>query len=111
MVQDGQLKPEAQGSTTCRSYSAPVQRQYLEGCVDECRSFETLQEAEDHCDRVADCGGVTHSLYGEGQAWHDGIGPYEVGWTILPSCHKYLQTLQEAEDHRDRAAGSGIFCT
>jgi hypothetical protein len=71
----------------CYSYSAPVQGQYLEGCIDECRSFQTLQEAEDHCDQIADCGGVTHSLYGEGQAWHEGVGPYEVrlGPALKPS--------------------------
>jgi len=86
MVQNGQLTPEGDGEEEgqytegdiCRTYAAPIQGKYLEGCVDECRSYETLQEAEDHCDRVADCGGVTHSLYGEGQAWHDGVGPYEV---------------------------------
>ena len=91
MVQNGQLTPEGdsedEGQYTegdiCRTYAAPIQGKYLEGCVDECRSFETLQEAEDHCDRVADCGGVTHSLYGEGQAWHDGVGPYEVRLTLL----------------------------
>jgi len=79
MVNKGALRPEGDPSgELCRSYSAPVQSKYLEGCVDECRSFETLQEAENHCDRVEDCGGVTHSLYGEGQSWHEGVGPYEV---------------------------------
>jgi len=79
MVNSGQLRPEQEPSgELCRSYSAPVQSKYLEGCVDECRSFETLQEAENHCDRVEGCGGVTHSLYGEGQSWHEGVGPYEV---------------------------------
>lgn len=81
MVRQGKLTPEPQEAAAgelCRTFSAPVEGKYLEGCVDECRSFETLQQAQDHCDRVADCGGVTHSLYGEGQAWHDGRGPYEV---------------------------------
>ena len=44
----------------CFSYSAPVQGQYLEGCVDECKSFETLDEAQSHCNSLDDCGGVTH---------------------------------------------------
>ena len=55
------------GTAQCYTYSAPVQGQYLDGCVDECLSFETLQEAEDHCDTLPDCGGVSHSMYGEFQ--------------------------------------------
>ena len=82
LTPEQETEPEQYGEETsedmCYSYSAPVEGQYLEGCIDECRSFQTLQEAEDHCDQILDCGGVTHSLYGEGQAWHDGVGPYEV---------------------------------
>mmetsp|Transcript_15113 Transcript_15113/g.41254 ORF Transcript_15113/g.41254 Transcript_15113/m.41254 type:complete len:321 (+) Transcript_15113:49-1011(+) len=93
LVAQHQLTPEhetgeeGEEGDMCYSYSAPVQGQYLEGCVDECRSFQTLQEAQDHCDQIEDCGGVSHSLYGEGQAWHDGVGPYEVrlGPALKPS--------------------------
>ncbi len=46
--------------------------------MDHCRSFETLDEAMNHCDTLEYCGGVTHSLYGEGQSWHQGTGPFEV---------------------------------
>ncbi len=76
--EENELGGENESEDMCYSYSAPVQGQYLEGCIDECRSFQTLQEAEDHCDEIPDCGGVSHSLYGEGQSWHDGVGPYEV---------------------------------
>jgi hypothetical protein len=89
LVHNHELTPTTQDGTGdyCFSYSAPVQGQYLEGCVDECRSFETLDEAEAHCTSLDDCGGVTHSLYGEGQSWHDGEGPYEVrqGPALKPS--------------------------
>jgi len=62
----------------CFSYSDPVHNQYLQGCIDHCRSFQTLEEAINHCDTLEFCGGVTHSLYGEGQNWHQGTGPFEV---------------------------------
>jgi hypothetical protein len=63
LVKDHELTPTTQmdeGSEYCFSYSAPVQGQYLEGCVDECRSFQTLDEAEAQCNGIDDCGGVTH---------------------------------------------------
>ena len=62
LVHNHELTPttDDSGSEFCFSYSAPVQGQYLEGCVDECRSFRTLDEAEAHCNSVDDCGGVTH---------------------------------------------------
>lgn len=89
LVRNHELTPTSDDSDNayCFSYSAPVQGQYLEGCVDECRSFQTLDEAEAHCNSIDDCGGVTHSLYGEGQSWHEGNGPFEVrqGPTLKPS--------------------------
>jgi hypothetical protein len=88
LVRNHELTPDAGAELEyCFSYSAPVQGQYLEGCVDECRSFQTLDEAEAHCNSIDDCGGVTHSLYGEGQSWHEGNGPFEVrqGPTLKPS--------------------------
>ena len=89
LIKDRALTPLDGGTADdyCFSYSAPVQGQYLEGCVDECKSFETLDEAEAHCNSLDECGGVTHSLYGEGQSWHEGNGPFEVrqGPTLKPS--------------------------
>ena len=61
LVKKGVLTPSQDSSGQyCFSYSAPVQGQYLEGCVDECKSFETLDEAQSHCNSLDDCGGVTH---------------------------------------------------
>jgi hypothetical protein len=89
LVRHHELTPTGEDGDNayCFSYSAPVQGQYLEGCVDECRSFQTLDEAEAYCNSINDCGGVTHSLYGEGQSWHEGTGPFEVraGPTLKPS--------------------------
>ena len=44
------------------SYDGPFESVLLDGCVDDCRSFETLPEAEAHCNTLgASCGGITKS--------------------------------------------------
>ena len=45
MVAAGKLMPDQSGPglTACYDYSAPVQGEYLDGCVDGCHSFRTLQ--------------------------------------------------------------------
>lgn len=51
----------------------------LDGCVDDCRSFETLEEAEEHCNALqAHCGGITKTAYGDQEAISLGVGLYEV---------------------------------
>jgi len=79
MVKDHQLVPDRKtGDATCYSYSLPIQGKYLNGCVDQCRSFHSLASAQRYCNSLADCGGVTRSMYGEGQRWHQGDGAFEV---------------------------------
>ena len=45
MVAAGKLMPDQSGPglTACYDYSAPVQGECLDGCVDGCHSFRTLQ--------------------------------------------------------------------
>jgi hypothetical protein len=50
----------------------------LDGCVDDCKSFETLAEAEEHCTSLELCGGITKSAYGDQEAINLGVGLYEV---------------------------------
>ena len=59
-------------------YDGPFESVLLDGCTDDCRSFETLQEAEDHCNAIEDCGGITKTAYGDEEAIHLGVGLYEV---------------------------------
>jgi len=59
-------------------YDGPFESVLLDGCTDDCRSFETLQEAEDHCNSIQDCGGITKTAYGDEEAIHLGVGLYEV---------------------------------
>mmetsp|Transcript_10037 Transcript_10037/g.15701 ORF Transcript_10037/g.15701 Transcript_10037/m.15701 type:complete len:335 (+) Transcript_10037:246-1250(+) len=85
MVSDHQLTPTS--GQMCYSYSPPVEGKYINGCIDHCRSFDTVEEAMQHCNTLVGCGGVTHSMYGEGQSWHPGNGGYEVrqGPALKPS--------------------------
>ena len=46
--------------------------------MDECRSFETLAEAEEHCNTLEMCGGITKTSYGDNEAIDLGVGLYEV---------------------------------
>jgi len=47
--------------------------------VDDCRSFETLEEAEEHCNALqVHCGGITKTAYGDQEAISLGVGLYEV---------------------------------
>ncbi len=50
----------------------------LDGCVDDCKSFETLSEAEEYCTSLEECGGITKSAYGDQEAINLGVGLYEV---------------------------------
>jgi hypothetical protein len=50
----------------------------LDGCVDDCKSFETLAEAEEYCTSLETCGGITKSAYGDQEAINLGVGLYEV---------------------------------
>ena len=59
-------------------YDGPFESVLLDGCTDDCRSFETLQEAEEHCNAIEDCGGITKTAYGDEEAIHLGVGLYEV---------------------------------
>jgi hypothetical protein len=44
------------------SYDGPFESVLLDGCVDDCRSFEALEEAEQHCNALgSSCGGITKS--------------------------------------------------
>ncbi|EKX38182.1 hypothetical protein GUITHDRAFT_115727 [Guillardia theta CCMP2712] len=79
MVRNHQLQPDAKTSDkVCYSYSVPIEGKYLNGCVDKCRSFHSLDSAQRYCNTLENCGGVTRSMYGEGQKWHQGDGAFEV---------------------------------
>ena len=66
------------GEEGLNCYDGPFESVLLDGCTDDCRSFETLQEAEDHCNAIEDCGGITKTAYGDEEAIHLGVGLYEV---------------------------------
>eukprot|EP00286_Rhodomonas_abbreviata_P020640 CAMPEP_0181313884 /NCGR_PEP_ID=MMETSP1101-20121128/14503_1 /TAXON_ID=46948 /ORGANISM="Rhodomonas abbreviata, Strain Caron Lab Isolate" /LENGTH=224 /DNA_ID=CAMNT_0023420901 /DNA_START=175 /DNA_END=849 /DNA_ORIENTATION=- len=60
-------------------YDGPFETVLLDGCVDDCRSFETLEEAEQHCNLLDyACGGITKTAYGDQDAINLGVGLYEV---------------------------------
>lgn len=60
-------------------YDGPFETVLLDGCVDDCRSFETLEEAEQHCNLLDyACGGITKTAYGDKDAISLGVGLYEV---------------------------------
>jgi hypothetical protein len=56
----------------------------LDGCVDDCKSFETLAEAEEYCTSLETCGGITKSAYGDEEAINLGVGLYEVRQVLTP---------------------------
>ena len=66
------------GEEELNCYDGPFESVLLDGCTDDCRSFETLQEAEEHCNSIQDCGGITKTAYGDEEAIHLGVGLYEV---------------------------------
>jgi hypothetical protein len=47
-------------------------------CNAECSAFETLKEAEEHCNSLADCNGIVKTAYGDPNALRLGVGLYEV---------------------------------
>jgi hypothetical protein len=60
-------------------FDGPFEAVLLDGCVDDCRSFETLEEAEEHCNALGyECGGITKTAYGDQDAISLGVGLYEV---------------------------------
>jgi hypothetical protein len=60
-------------------FDGPFEAVLLDGCVDDCRSFETLEEAEEHCNALGyECGGITKTAYGDEDAISLGVGLYEV---------------------------------
>ena len=68
----------AHGEPSLECFDGPFESVLLDGCVDDCRSFETLEEAEQHCNALADCGGITKTAYGDSEAISLGVGLYEV---------------------------------
>ena len=66
------------GEDELNCYDGPFESVLLDGCTDDCRSFETLEEAEEHCNAIEDCGGITKTAYGDEEAIHLGVGLYEV---------------------------------
>jgi len=59
-------------------YDGPFENVLLDGCVDDCQSFESLADAESHCNAVEGCGGITKTSYGDNEAISLGVGLYEV---------------------------------
>jgi len=48
----GQVEPESE--LDC--YDGPFENVLLDGCVDDCQSFESLADAEAHCNSIVECG-------------------------------------------------------
>mmetsp|Transcript_1424 Transcript_1424/g.2530 ORF Transcript_1424/g.2530 Transcript_1424/m.2530 type:complete len:218 (+) Transcript_1424:122-775(+) len=74
-----QLSHAQQDDHALDCYDGPFETVLLDGCVDDCRSFETLVEAEQHCNLLDyACGGITKTAYGDQDAINLGVGLYEV---------------------------------
>ena len=73
----------------------------LDGCVDDCKSFETLAEAEEYCTSLENCGGITKSAYGDQEAINLGVGLYEVRQVC-----RYCLSFPDLTDQRCNLTGS-----
>ncbi|KAJ1483278.1 hypothetical protein T484DRAFT_1896272 [Baffinella frigidus] len=73
------VRGQVQDDHALSCFDGPFEAVLLDGCVDDCRSFETLEEAEQHCNTLGyECGGITKTAYGDEDAISLGVGLYEV---------------------------------
>jgi len=64
--------------TPLACYGDALEGTYIVGCVDDCLAFPTLMEAKEYCDTLPECGGVTLSMYADGDLqtpWEVRKGP------------------------------------
>ena len=82
---------------TC--YDGPFEHVTLDGCGEEdCKSFETLNEAESFCSNDEQCGGITKSAYGDEEAINLGVGLYEARQVCL-QFNSYTGTNTPTHSH------------
>jgi len=74
-------------------YDGPFENTMMDGCVDECTAFETLPEAERHCNSLEDCNGIVKTTYGDEGALRLGVGLYEV--RRGPAIRRVLVSVEE----------------